>query len=167
MDYWAEAKTILLKPKAFFDSMPTEGGMRDPLVFAIIALGVNGVLGMITTFNILPLVLFPVGLIALAVGSVVANALAQQMGGKGTFEATFRVMAYGTAPWLFGWIPIPILAQVVPALYAWFLNYLGVFKVHGINEAKTLTVVLLPPIVVGVILGFAGCALLVKMFLHI
>lgn len=165
-DYWSEARLILFKPKAFFDTMPTEGGMRDPLVFAAIALGVNGVLGMVTTFGMFPLVMYPVGLISVALGAVVANALAGALGGKGTFEGTFRVLAYGTVPWLFGWIPIPLLATLAAVCYSCFLNFIGLRKIHELSEAKTLVVVILPTFIVGFILGMAGCVVLIKSIFH-
>ncbi|HEY9868327.1 MAG TPA: YIP1 family protein [Candidatus Obscuribacterales bacterium] len=162
--YWAQAKAILLSPRVFFDSMPTEGGLKDPLVFLSVAAGVNSLLtGIISLNPMICLLVFPATLIGCFLAALAANALAGAMGGKGTFEATFRVYAYSEAPMLFGWIPVIGFFGV---FYVWVLNYFGLRKVHDISEGKTVLVVILSGIVAAFLLGLAACGMLLRSIFH-
>jgi len=161
--FWQEAKTVLRHPQQFFDSMPTEGGWKEPLIFLSTCAGANAVLSGILSFNLLTMVMiFPATLVGCFLASLVANALAGAMGGKGTYESTFRVFAYSEAPMLIGWIPV---IGMLGILYVWVLNYFGLRKVHELSEGKTVVVVLLSGLIAAFVLGLAACGIALRSIL--
>ncbi|MBI4532499.1 MAG: YIP1 family protein [Candidatus Melainabacteria bacterium] len=105
--YFSQVKSVILNPREFFDSMPTTGGLYEPLKFFAVAMSIDVVMSSITSMSLwvalTKLILLPIGLILIV---LLANFLAQMMGGKGQFEATMRVYAYSSATLLVGWIPI-------------------------------------------------------------
>src|SRR3990167_69050 len=116
-NYFSQVKSVILSPRTFFDSMPVTGGLYEPLKFFAVAMTVDVVMSLLTNFNIMvaitKLILLPVGLCLIA---LLANFLAQAMGGKGQFEGTMRIYAYSSATLLVGWIPV---LNLLAALYGW------------------------------------------------
>ena len=163
-DYWEQAKFILLHPQEFFKTMPVEGGYRDPLIFLCLSAGVNALLSGIIGFSLMRILLFPLSFVGVTLGAYVASFLAQAMGGKGSFQATFRVMVYSEAALLFTWVPV---LGIFPGLYIFVLNFFGLRQVHGISDVKTVSVVLLSGIVSSIIIGLAACGVFIRSVFHI
>lgn len=162
--YWGQAKVILFSPQVFFNTMPTEGGYKDPLIFLTVSAGVNALCAGLIALQ-LPLIglIFIASLIAVFVGSAVACFLSQAMGSKGSYEATFRVLAYSEATLLFVWIPG---LGFVPALYTLALNYIGLRQVHQLSGVKTASVVLLTGLLTGIVLLLTACSMVLRSIFH-
>ncbi len=157
-------RAALLHPRQFFDSMPESGGMRDPLMFYLCAAGVNALMVGIMTFSWTALGLtFLSSLAAVFVGAAIAMLLAQSMGGKGQWEASFRVFAYGGVCLLLSWVPIVGMAAV---LYMWALIYFGLKKVTGLSDVKTVAVAMLSGILTCLVIALAAIGFFVHTWLH-
>lgn len=82
---------------------------------------------------------FVLALVSLFVVAFVANFLSPKFGGRDSFPAAFRLVAYSmTAAWLagvFGLIPALAILGIV-GLYSFYLFYLGATPVMGVPEEK-------------------------------
>lgn len=159
MGFIEKAKMVLLNPKEFFNIMPVTGGYKDPIIFfstiMIISLIINSILGIIfanaklghlAVNTILLLVLFiPVFFIV----ALIYHTLLKIVGGNGSYESTFRVIAYSSAPSLFSWIP---LVGLITGIYQLYINLVGYSKVHNISDTKALIVLLIPIIIFSIII---------------
>jgi hypothetical protein len=144
---------VMLEPRAFFDGQPPMGGLQPPLAFAAICLGIGGFGFMIFTASLKGFVfVLVIGLVRLFVGSAIVALIAQQLfDGRGDYEATFRVLAYSTAPAVFIGIPI---VKYFAALYALYMVILGVAKAHSFDAVRSVLTVL-GSAVVGAVLAYA------------
>lgn len=140
---------VLTDPRAFFSSMPREGGYEAPGIFAGVMLVVYGVifglfsllrlqlLGFITALIFVPLL----GAIGLAIGATIVLFLSRALKGEATFETSFRIMAYSAAL-----LPIAAAAALVPYLpilvqaYGIYILIVAVVAVHKVEEQRAWTV---------------------------
>jgi hypothetical protein len=101
--------------------------------------------------------------IQLFVIAFAANFLSKQFGGKESFSAAFRLVAYSmTAAWLagiFGIVPMLAILSIV-GLYSFYLFYLGATPVMGVPEDKavaytvvTVLVVIVAYVVISVVVS--------------
>jgi len=102
------AKAVLLSPRAFYEGMKTEGGLRNPLIFLVCCVVIHTA---IASFFVTsqPMVLFNVVygiLMPFVTAGVLFFILTRFFKASGTFEAAFRVNAYAAATALLSWIPI-------------------------------------------------------------
>ena len=84
---------------------------------------------------------FVLGILSLFVVSFVANFLSPKFGGKDSFPAAFRLVAYSmTAAWVVGFVGLmPALALLgILALYSLYLLYLGATPVLGVPQDKAV-----------------------------
>jgi hypothetical protein len=172
---------VLTKPAEAFGMMKTEGGLFEPLLYALI----GGSIGMIVSFlvrigvqsmgfmadqqaalfgtgvGIIGMIfLMPILLICGAfIWSGLVHLCLMMMGGaKKPFEATFRVICFSqgsTGPLAI----IPICGGVVSAIYNIVLQCMGLARAHEIEISKAVMAVLLPIIVCcggGMILAIVG-----------
>ncbi|HEY9783934.1 MAG TPA: YIP1 family protein [Candidatus Obscuribacterales bacterium] len=142
--YLQQVKSVLMTPKKFFDEMPDTGGLAQPAIFLTLSAFVFSLLQSIAFLN--PFLLFK-SLFSTILGVLIASALIQfllkKMGGKSTFEGTFRVLAYSKATVLFAWLtlgPFPI-GGIASLVYGVYLNIVGLRKVHEVERTKTIGVV--------------------------
>jgi len=154
MGFIEKAKMVLFNPKGFFDIMPVTGGYKGPLIFFTI------ILVLVTVFtsliNIMDSDTLLSGLMALAISPVIVlivvipvmfilasiyHILLKIVGGDGTYESTFRVMAYSSVPALFSWIPF---VGWILWFYQWYIALVGYSKVHNISTLRALVVLLIP-----------------------
>lgn len=168
MSFIEKTKMIIFNPKGFFDIMPQAGGYKDPLIFCTVitiistilssvlsqALGLavgkmaNGIVSAMMSL-IIGIILCPiVWATALSIGALVDNSMLRLFGGKGTYEATFRVLAYSTAMMLILWIP---LAGFLTGIYQIYINLVGFRKVHSMTTGKVLAAMLIPIVVILII----------------
>ena len=157
----ARAKAILLQPKTEWPQVATETtaptsvlvGYALPLIaigpiasligsqlFPVSVLGISYQPNL-TAALATAVASFVVGIVLLFVISFVANFLSPKFGGRDSFPAAFRLVAYSmTAAWLagiFGLIPaLGILAIV--GLYSFYLFYLGATPVLGVPQDKAV-----------------------------
>lgn len=138
-------KRVMTDPRGFFQDMPTRGGVQAPLLFLVGCL-------IVSAFG--HLVFGPRGHgLALVVGGALHSFLyaaafaivaKQVFAGTGDFEATYRVVAYGSAPVALLWIPL--LGHLAP-IYAIFLIIVGLERVHGFDAVKSVLTMLLATLV--------------------
>lgn len=138
-------KAALGKPKDFFDRLPVDGGLQAPLGFAALNFLIGG-LGILLfgggVKGMLGFVLW--GLIGLALGAALVLLVARELfGGTGDYEATFRGIAYATAPALL--IGVPVI-QFFAALYLAYLTILGIARAQGTDNATAVLTLLVAKI---------------------
>jgi hypothetical protein len=139
-------KRVVTDPRGFFQDMPTRGGIQAPLLFLVGCL-VLAALGF--------LVVGPrgVGLSLVFWGTVRSFLYAavflvigrHVFSGTGDYEASYRVVAYATAPMVLLWVP---WLGGLTLLYTMFLVILGIERVHGFDAVKSVLTVLLASLVV-------------------
>ncbi len=136
-------KTVVIKPEDFYQHMPTTGGFAPPVTFLAVCLGVSGIIAAIITggnpFIFFKLLIF--GLIFSFIGAGVLYLIAQKFfAGKGAYEGTYRVVGYAGAVSLLAWIPI---LGILAALYGFYLQMVGLEKIHGITRGQAVITILI------------------------
>lgn len=174
MTYIETVKSVLFHPKQFFDEMPVTGGYKEPLKFALISITISFLIGIFLTLIasitgimlpsvpnspiairgfmsiVISLIFLPFALAFFSVGLFGAAAfnyiLLRFFGGRGDYEATFRVSSYifGLIS-LFVWIP---LVNFLVSIYGFYLEIIGFSKIHQISKLRVLFVLLVPVILV-------------------
>lgn len=162
-------RELLTEPRRFFSTMRREGGLGNPLVFAIIGMLIGAVASYIYSLGlgglgagmpgmgdypgmmsggVMSIIMMPIiGTIGLFIGAAIYHGLLSLLGGaKASFEATFRTVAYvmGTA-WL-GQI-IPICGGIVAGIAAIAYSILGLQIVHDTTMGKAAAAVLIPVVI--------------------
>lgn len=77
-------------------------------------------------------------------------------GGKGSYVETFKVISYSTASTIFSFIPF---LNLIIGIYTIILQVIGIHKRHKLDLVKSISVVLLPGIVMG------GLFLIIKLLI--
>lgn len=169
--FFATVRAVMVKPWEFFGALPREGGARAPVWFAVAAAvvllvcggfysligaaieggGVAGVsygsvvLGVVLVAVFI--VLYPLLVVAgLYVGAALLHLLVMIFVGssRAPFEATLRVVSYGSTASLLSWVPVLRLAA---GAYNAYLSYTGVRRLHGAPPARAAPVALIPLLV--------------------
>lgn len=161
IDSWIGCwKEVILRPKEFFDLMPTDGGYRNPLFFALISWVIGGVLSAAVRIRPTSIVLFPIAALVglLILSTILYLSATLVVRGTGSFEGTFRVGAYASALNVLTWVPIvgPLIG-----IYGIYLMVVGIERVHNLTTREAVIAVVLPIIVL--LLLFALLALAVGM----
>jgi len=164
-------REALFSPAEFFKKMPVTGGLTDPLLFALI-IGTVGLMfisvwdlllhdsmqsfmtpemrtaagrgmpyGMASPLST---VMMPFLLILwlFIVSGMLHLSLMMFRGAKAGFEATFRVVSYGTSPFLF--MVIPYCGMPITMLWVLTLTVIGLRDAHETTGGKATFAVLLP-----------------------
>jgi hypothetical protein len=151
-------KTVFFKPKDFYQGMSTTGGFPSPLIFLAVCLGISAFLSAIIWGTVAGFFYFLIfGLIMSFIGAAILYFIAQQFfEGKGTYEGTYRVVAYAGVVSLVSWLAvIPVLGGLIAFLaflYGFYLQFIGMEKVHKITQGQAIVTVLIA-IAVYIILG--------------
>jgi hypothetical protein len=151
-------KTVILKPKEFYQNMPTTGGFPAPLIFLAVCLGISALISAIIWGTVAGFFYFLIfGLVVSFIVAAILYFIAQQFfGGKGTYEGTYRVVAYAGVVSLISWLSvIPVLGGIIAFLaflYGFYLQFVGVEKVHKITQGQAVVTVLIA-FAVSIILG--------------
>ncbi len=131
---------MVSNPRAFFGAMSVDGGYKKPWLFAIISIAIPflwvTVFYRATILQILYL-MSPVGFLIFAGG--LHFSATKLLGGRGSFQATFRVVAYTSFTIIFG--PIPYLGLAF-SIYGLYLTAHGMAAVHGVNFLRGVLIVL-------------------------
>jgi hypothetical protein len=171
---------LVTKPADAFGMMKTEGGLIDPLLFALIGgcigmvvsflfqLGFHslgfaanrGILGMGTGMGmgIFGLVVMPIMFVGwLFIWSGLVHLCLMMLGGaKKPFETTFRVVCFSSgSAYLFA--VVPVCGGFVAPIYNIVLQCMGLARAHETDTGKAVMAVLLPIIVCcggGLLIGF-------------
>jgi len=149
-------RRVTTEPQSFFQDMPVSGGLQNPLLFMTICLALGSLGLLIFGPRGLALWFLVGGIVRAFVGAAILMVIARQLfAGVGDYEATYRALAYASAPAALLWIPV---IRPLVALYGLFLVIVGLQRVHGFDAVKSVLTVLLSVIVVaavGWVLG--GC----------
>ena len=177
MGFIEKSKMIIFNPKGFFEIMPQAGGYKDPLMFGAITIVIltiissaldlalylaqgkmiEGITSSITSL-IVGIIIAPVVLaIALFISASTNYYPLRLLGGKGTYEATFRVTAYSSILMLISWIPA---VSFLAGIYELYINVVGFKKVHSMSTGKVLIAMLITIVVIMIIIIIVGAAIL-------
>ncbi|MCK5242699.1 YIP1 family protein [bacterium] len=140
-NYYDTGKKVLLKPVEFFREMPTTGGYKDPLIFAIITAVIMGVGLTAITLGVgfLAILFAPIAVaISIFLAALLLLVCAKIVGGTGTYEATLRVAAYANIVNIIGWIPI---VSVLGSIYGLVLTIIGMKEIHSLSTVKAIIAV--------------------------
>jgi hypothetical protein len=176
-------RRVLLQPATFFASLPRQGSLLGPLVFALICVELSAILVGLLTFVDIPggvtwvlgargdqgflaflggLVVAPIaGTVGVFLTALVTHLLVLLVVGPGHagFGATFRIISYSSVTSLLGWIPF---VGWIFVLYRLYLATVGIREMHSTTTGRALLVVLLPAILILVlVLVLVGASALV------
>ncbi|MCC6766994.1 MAG: YIP1 family protein [Deltaproteobacteria bacterium] len=145
-------KRVVTDPRGFFQDMPTRGGIQAPLLFLMGCLVVAALGYLVLGPRGFGLSLVFWGMLRSFLYAAVFLLVARQIfSGSADFEATYRVIAYATAPMAFMFLP---LVGGLTFLYTLFLVIVGLERVNGFDAVKSVLTVLLAGLVI-VTLGWA------------
>lgn len=149
-NYWAIAKQVLVHPIQFYEQMPVSGGYIEPIKFAAISAAVYAIMGGVITLDF---VRIPLHFCTVMGGgfliALVMHGLSQALKGTGTYEGTYRVMAYSSSVHLVSWLPG---IGAILGFYSVILYFFGLHKVQGMSGGKTALVVFLCGFLYGAIM---------------
>jgi hypothetical protein len=163
---------VLTKPDLAFRTMKTEGGLAEPLIYALIGGCVGGIVSLLLSLGLQSMGLFAgqrdtfaalagvgIGSIALVVlvpvfiviglfiGSAIVHLCLMIVGGANkSFETTFRVVAFSqgsTGPLQI----IPVCGGLIAGVWALVVNCIGLARAHETTTGRAVLAVLLPLIV--------------------
>jgi hypothetical protein len=163
---------VLTKPNAAFRTMKVEGGLSDPIVYALIGGCAGGLVSFLfslgfqsmglfshrrSAFGVMAgmgagsvafIILLPVLIvIGLFIGSAIVHLCLMIVGGANkSFETTLRVLAFtqgSTGPLQM----IPICGGIVAGIWALVLNCIGLARAHETDTGRAVLAVFLPLIV--------------------
>jgi len=149
--YYEKGMAIILKPVEFFKNMPTTGGYKDPLIFALITAVIMGIGLTIITLGVgfLAIIFAPVAVsISIFLAALLLMVCGKIVGGTGTYEATMRVVSYSNIVNVIGWIPI---VSILGSIYGLVLTVIGMREVHKLTTAKSIIAVLIAVAIVFII----------------
>jgi len=174
---------VLMKPDLAFRTMKTEGGLAEPLIYALIGGCVGGIVSLLLSLGLQSMGLFAgqrdtfaalagigVGSIALIVlvpvfiviglfiGAAIVHLCLMIVGGANkSFETTFRVLSFSqgsTGPLQI----IPVCGGLIAGVWALVVNCIGLARAHETTTGRAVLAVLLPLVVC------CGAAILLFMF---
>lgn len=158
---------VIKTPGEFFMQMPAKGGYADPVKFAVVCYLIAGIfmaiiplaayflfagigiteITLIIGFS--SILFIPViGVIGLFIGALILHIFFKILGGKGTYDGTFRILAYASATAVFIWIPF---VGILAGLYMIYVVVIGGTKVHKISTLKSVVAVVMP-VVIGIVI---------------
>ena len=159
---------VVLHPSRFFTRLPRRESFLNPLLFALLCLGVSNILGGLAElagmagFGSVPLgigiyqsfealivstmAIMVAGAISLFIAAGILHELVCRMVGvpNSGYAATFRVVSYATIIGLVSWIPV--VGALLALVYGVFLFIVGIREVHDTTTEKAEQVALVFPI---------------------
>lgn len=145
-------KRVVTDPRGFFQDMPIRGGIQAPLLFLVGCLVLAALGFLVVGPRGFGLALVFWGAVRSFLYAVVFMLVARNIfAGVGDFEASYRVVAYASAPLALMWLP---LVGPLTFLYMIFLVIVGLERVNGFDAVKSVLTVLLASVVV-VAVGWA------------
>jgi len=156
--YFQTAGKCLFNPVELFSRLPPAGGYGNPILFAIFSSALSVPIGMLiltflgkTGFS-LSLIGIVLGFVCALVGAAISTPIALFIWGglvhgmllmlqseNRGFQATFRALAYSSAPQLFS--AVPLLGTTVAAVYSLVLAVIGLREVHHVSTGKSAAAV--------------------------
>jgi hypothetical protein len=143
-DIIVTAKTVITAPKAYFQSMPTRGGLINPLIFIIVMSLISGIISGILSFVASPVGLLAFGLAAIIfipifatigafIGGGILYLIWKVMGSEQDYETSFRCLAAVSAIYPVTAVLnlVPYLGTIVSVAWGAFLLIEASVAVHG------------------------------------
>ncbi len=169
-DLFVTIKEVLFNPVEFFQTLNHNKGLFAPLIYAIIISWITGMIALvwnqlfsfeelfdlgqygqqgfpvqfqhyilIAYFFLIPLLT----ILSLFIGSAIYHVVLLIFSGdKYGFEATFRVICYGSSANVFN--IVPIIGGLITTIYTIILYIIGIKETHEIDGWKAALVVFLP-----------------------
>jgi hypothetical protein len=163
---------VLTKPDLAFRTMKTEGGLAEPLIYALIGGCVGGIVSLLLSLGLQSMgvfagqrdsfaalaglgigsfaliILVPLFIVvALFIGAAIVHLCLMIVGGANkSFEATFRVLAFShgsTGPLQI----IPVCGGLISAVWALVVNCIGLARAHETTTGRAVLAVFLPLLV--------------------
>jgi hypothetical protein len=162
---------VLTKPDLAFRTMKTEGGLPEPLIYALIGGCVGGIVSLLLSLglqsmglfaqqdaftvmagmgigSIAFIVLIPIFIVVgLFIGTAIVHLCLMIVGGANkSFEVTFRVLAFSqgsTGPLQM----IPVCGGLIAGVWALVVNCIGLARAHETSTGRAVLAVLLPLVV--------------------
>jgi hypothetical protein len=163
---------VLTKPDLAFRTMKTEGGLGEPLLYALIGGCVGGIVSLLLSLglqsmglfagqrdafaalagagigSIVLIILVPVFIvIMLFIGTAIVHLCLMIVGGANkSFETTFRVLSFShgsTGPLQI----IPVCGGLIAGVWALVVNCIGLARAHETSTGRAVLAVFLPLIV--------------------
>lgn len=169
--FFETLKLVLLNPSAAFSAMKTEGGLGEPLIYALIGGSVGCIvyflfsifmssfgimsdrnalaglmgLGIGTVFVFLFIPVFVA--LGLFIGAAVLHLCLMLVGGaKRTFETTFRVLCFSAGS-TYPLMIVPVCGGMIAGLWCLVVECIGLARAHETTTGRAVLAVLLPIIV--------------------
>ncbi len=164
-------KLVLLNPTTAFSAMKTEGGLSEPLIYAVIGGSVgfivnflfsllmssfgfmgnrNALAGVLSVgMGAVAFVIFIPVLIALGlfIGSAILHLCLTLVGGaRRPFETTFRVVCFGAGS-AYPLMILPICGGLISGIWCIVVQCIGLTRAHQTTTGRALLAILLPIIV--------------------
>lgn len=172
-------REVLFSPTRFYRRMPTNRGLSNPLIFALILGVLGGVLGLAWQQAFVPqleqftgtatpyvvgitIALPLIVLVTLFIGSAIVHLCLMVVGGnRRGFEATFRVIAYSWSTQIFA--VVPLIGSFIIPIYSLVIEIIGLRESHGISAGRAALAIFLPLIVLVAILVIGATFFLLKL----
>lgn len=169
--FFETLKLVLLNPTTAFSAMKTEGGLSEPLIYAVIGASVGfivyflfslfmssfglmgnrnafaGVLG-VGVGAVIFVVFMPVLIaIGLFIGSAILHLCLTLVGGaRRPFEATFRVVCFAAGS-AYPLMIVPLCGGFISSIWCIVVECIGLTRAHQTTTGRALFAILLPIIV--------------------
>lgn len=160
--YTDTLKESLFSPTAFYSKVPADGGLKEPLLYAVISMATVIVLSQVWSsllgkgsggftaglgILLLTIVLAPIGAaIMLFIASGITHLCLTLVGGASeNFETTFRVVAYSQGTALLG--VIPIVGSLAGTIWNICIVTVGLRELHGATTGQAVAAILLPYVI--------------------
>ena len=139
--YLAIVYMLVADPRAFFWAMSVDGGYKQPWLFAVLSVLIPW-LGVVIFYQSSILwALYPMALLGIFIfAGMIHFSSTKLMGGRASFQATFRVVAYTSFTIILGPIPYLGLAAHIFGLY---LTAHGVAAVHRLSLLRGAAAVII------------------------
>jgi hypothetical protein len=163
---------VLTQPDLAFRTMKTEGGLGEPLIYALIGGCVGGIVSLLLSLglqsmglfagqrdtfaalagagvgSIVLIILVPVFVVVmLFIGSAIVHLCLMIVGGANkSFETTFRVLSFSqgsTGPLQI----VPVCGGLIAGVWALVVNCIGLARAHETSTGRAVLAIFLPLIV--------------------
>ena len=138
--FFGTAKTVLFSPQAFYAAAKNVYGFRQPFLFLLGCVTIHTVFVALTLRNaaVILFSLFNGLVMPFATAGLLFLVLTRLFNTSGTYEQTYRVVAYSAATALVSWIP---LAGFVVELYRIIIIAIGLRCLFSVKTSQAVVAI--------------------------